>query len=69
VSTPEDRAAGLAPTGWTTTLARMTSGWDDAEHAALVALLRTRPQGLRWPEIAAEVGQVGSALATWSHLV
>ena len=45
MSPPKDRTAGIAPTGWTTTLTRMTSGWDDAE-----------------------VGQVGSALAAWSHL-
>jgi DNA processing protein len=28
------------------------------EHAALVALLQARPEGLSWPEIAAELGTV-----------
>jgi hypothetical protein len=38
----------------------MDQGWDDAEHAMLAGLLRTQPQGWRWPEIAAEVGRDGS---------
>ena len=39
------------------------------EQAALVALLQTRPKGLRWPEIAAEVLEVGSAVEVWHQLV
>lgn len=38
------------------------------EQVALVALLQTRPEGLRWPEIAAEVLEVGSALEVWHRL-
>jgi DNA processing protein len=60
---------GLATSGSTTTLARMNPSWDDAERAILVALLRARPQGWRWPEIAAEVAQTGSARDLWSRLV
>jgi DNA processing protein len=60
---------GMAASGSTTTLARMSPSWDDAERAILVALLRTRPQGWRWPEIAAEVAQTGSARELWSRLV
>jgi DNA processing protein len=39
------------------------------EQVALVALLQTRPEGLRWPDIAAEVLEVGSALEVWHRLV
>jgi DNA processing protein len=39
------------------------------EQAALVALLQTRPGGLRWPEITAEVLEAGSALEVWRRLV
>jgi DNA processing protein len=39
------------------------------EHAALVALLRARPQGLSWPEITADVLEAGSALDVWHRLV
>jgi DNA processing protein len=39
------------------------------EHAALVALLQTRPEGLRWSEITAEVLEAGSALDVWHRLV
>ena len=38
---------------------------DDAERAALVALLRERPARLTWPQIAAEVLETGSALRSW----
>jgi DNA recombination-mediator protein A len=41
----------------------------DGERAALVALLRTRPGGMRWPEIATEVLEAGSALDLWHRLV
>ena len=39
------------------------------ERAALVALLRTRPDGRSWPEIATEVLEAGSALDLWHRLV
>ena len=44
----------------------MTSG-KFCEHAALVALLRAQANELRWPEIAAEVLEVGSALEVWNR--
>jgi DNA processing protein len=44
------------------------AAWDDSERAALVALLRTRPDGLTWSQIAAEVTTRGSALALWRDL-
>lgn len=51
----------------------MGSGRDEdsalQERAALVALLRERPGGRRWPEIAAEVLEAGSALQVWQRLV
>ncbi|MGD0705855.1 MAG: hypothetical protein ABSA02_38985 [Trebonia sp.] len=37
------------------------------EHAALVALLQARPDGLRSPEIAAELLEVGSAVEVWGR--
>src|SRR3984957_17858047 len=37
------------------------------EHAALVALLQARPAGLSWPEIAAELLEVGSAVEVWER--
>ena len=37
------------------------------EHAALVALLRAQPDGLSWPEIAAELLEVGSAVEVWDR--
>ncbi|WP_243796027.1 DNA-processing protein DprA [Saccharopolyspora gloriosae] len=43
--------------------------WDEAERAALVALLRERPDGLSWPELTAEVSGEGSARAVWERLV
>lgn len=42
--------------------------WDDVERGALVALLRERPKGLTWPEIATEVSERGSALQLWEQL-
>lgn len=39
--------------------------WDDHERAALVALLRTRPDGLTWSQIAAEVAESHSARDVW----
>jgi DNA processing protein len=42
--------------------------WDENEHAALVALLRTRPSKLSWPDITAEVAARGSARAFWDEL-
>ncbi|HEY0487766.1 MAG TPA: DNA-processing protein DprA [Mycobacteriales bacterium] len=42
---------------------------DETERAALVALLRTRPDGLRWPEIVAEVAETGSSREVWRRHV
>jgi DNA processing protein len=39
------------------------------ERAALVALLRARPEGMSWPEITAEVVETGSAVEVWDRLV
>jgi DNA processing protein len=44
----------------------MISGNFD-EHAALVALLRAQPDGLSWPEIAAELLEAGSAVQVWDR--
>jgi len=44
----------------------MISGNFD-EHAALVALLRAQPDGLSWPEIAAELLEAGSAVEIWDR--
>jgi DNA processing protein len=41
--------------------------WDDHERAALVALLRARPGGLTWSELAAEVADARSARAVWDR--
>lgn len=41
--------------------------WDDHERATLIALLRTRPDKLTWPELAARVASAGSACAVWSR--
>lgn len=37
------------------------------EHAALVALLQGNPDGLSWPEITAELIEVGSAAKVWDR--
>jgi DNA processing protein len=37
------------------------------EHAALVALLQARPDGLSWGEITAELIEVGSAVKVWDR--
>ena len=37
------------------------------EHAALVALLRAQPDGLSWPEIAAELLETGTAVEVWDR--
>ncbi len=42
---------------------------DRDEQAALVALLRARPDGLKWPEITAQVVEEGSASSLWDRLV
>jgi DNA processing protein len=39
------------------------------ERAALVALLQTRPEGLRWAEITTEVLESASAVEVWHRLV
>src|SRR5262249_45480436 len=44
----------------------MVSGSPD-EHAALVALLQARPDGLSWPQITAELLEVGSAVEVWER--
>ncbi len=44
----------------------MVSGKSE-EHVALVALLQARPDGLSWPEIAAELLEVGSAVEVWER--
>jgi DNA protecting protein DprA len=41
--------------------------WDDHERAALVALLRARPGGLTWPELAVEVADARSARVVWER--
>ena len=38
------------------------------EQAALVALLKGRPQGMSWPEIMAEVVEAGSAVEVWERV-
>jgi DNA processing protein len=43
--------------------------WDDAERAALVALLRVRPGGVSWPRVVADVADAESARAVWARLV
>lgn len=43
--------------------------WDDAERAALVALLRVRPDDLKWTEIVAEIDARESALDLWHEKV
>lgn len=47
------------------TLPSVATTWDDSERAALVALLRARPRGMKWPAILAEVDARASALALW----
>lgn len=49
------------------TLARVEPVWDDAERAALVALLRERPDKLNWLQIMGEIDARSSALAFWRH--
>jgi DNA processing protein len=46
----------------------MTRAWDDDERAALVALLRTRPDKRTWSDITAEVAAKGSARDFWDEL-
>lgn len=50
------------------TVSAMNTEWDESERAALVALLRTRPRGLSWAQLTAEVGDLRSALAVWNQL-
>ena len=49
------------------TLASVVPAWSDAERTALVALLRTRPDGLTWSQITTEVDRRASALALWTE--
>lgn len=39
------------------------------ENSALIALLRTRPNGLSWPELTARVLECGSAVQVWEVTV
>jgi len=50
------------------TLTHVGTAWNDAERVALVALLRSRPHGLTWPQITAEVDRRASASALWDEL-
>ncbi len=50
------------------TLPFVGTTWDDAERAALVALLRVRPKDMKWPEIVSEVDARESALDLWHTL-
>lgn len=62
-------SGGRVPTavGDGPTLPSMAAWWNDDERAALVALLRTRPKGMMWPQIVAEVDTRSSALAFWNE--
>lgn len=44
----------------------MSSGGSD-EYAALVALLQAEPGGLSWPEITAQLLELGSAVKVWER--
>ena len=56
--------------GSTPSLSPVQPGSDDeAERAVLVALLRTRPGGLTWQQIASEVVERRSATAVWREQV
>lgn len=50
-------------------LGAVGADWDGEERAALVALLRARPERLSWPEITALVAEAGSAREVWSRTV
>jgi DNA processing protein len=39
--------------------------WDDQERATLIALVQERPQAASWPEVVAEIIEVGSAQSVW----
>lgn len=41
--------------------------WDEAERAALIALLRTRPGNLAWAQITDQVAETGSARIVWDR--
>ena len=49
-------------------LAAVDAAWDETERAALVALLRARPNGMTWSEITAQVDARASALALLHEL-
>jgi DNA processing protein len=57
------------PTQRTPSYADTMGGSMQEERAALVALLQTRPAGMRWAEITAEVLEAGGALEVWHRLV
>src|SRR3954454_10969188 len=52
----------------TSTLSSVSLAWNDAERAALVALLRERPGGRSWPELVVKVADCGSAVSVWESL-
>lgn len=54
---------------WSSPYPGTMSAGGSKERAALVALLRGRPGGMRWADITAEVLQAGSALEVWHRLV
>lgn len=56
----------MAPNGAGPYADAMVSGKSE-EYAALVALLQARPDGLSWPEIAAELLEFGSAVEVWER--
>lgn len=55
----------LTTAGDALTLLGVGTSWDDAERAALVALLRNRPKGMTYADVVAEVGPRESALHVW----
>jgi DNA processing protein len=63
------QAPALAVKGAVVGSADEAGAWDDAERAALVALLRFRPGGVTWPQVVADVADAGSARAVWARLV
>lgn len=51
-----------SPTAWARGRPAMNQ-----EHAALIALLRTRPDGLNWRKLTQQVLEFGSACEAWEH--
>jgi hypothetical protein len=65
----QERWGGAMSANEASSYADPMAGSTHEERAALVALLQARPEGLRWPEISAEVLETGSALEVWHRLV